>query len=163
MSQIVGAFWYVLAIDRNDSCWKDACHGNSTCSSKFLYCGNQDIQGFDSWAGIRDNLLQQACPPEGEAFDFGIFKNVLSSGVASSTKFFSKYCYCLWWGLQNLRCKFSLSLCWVSLSLSLSVYVSIAVQRHMFVLLWTFNFYTCRGCAVSSFFECDILFFSMII
>jgi len=47
--------------------------------------------------------LNSNCSTDDTApFDFGIYKNALSSGVVSSRKFVSKYCYCLWWGLQNL-------------------------------------------------------------
>ncbi|CAI9765767.1 unnamed protein product [Fraxinus pennsylvanica] len=65
-SHIVGAFWYLLSVERNDTCWQKA------------YVDNN--------------------PP----FDFGIFKQALSSDIVSSKNFLSKYCYCLWWGLQNL-------------------------------------------------------------
>ncbi|KAD4180061.1 hypothetical protein E3N88_28652 [Mikania micrantha] len=76
-SHIVGAFWYLLSVERNDTCWQRACRkGNYT--TNFLYCGNDHMDGYDKW------------------------RNALSSGIVSSTKFVSKYCYCLWWGLQNL-------------------------------------------------------------
>ncbi|KAK3012134.1 hypothetical protein RJ639_011758 [Escallonia herrerae] len=99
-SHIVGAFWYLLSVERNDACWYEACKGNATCNRGFLYCGNQDMKGYDSWRSISDSVLNETCGVD--AFDFGIFEQALSSGIVSSKNFLSKYCYCLWWGLQNL-------------------------------------------------------------
>ncbi|KAL4340756.1 hypothetical protein GQ457_08G008620 [Hibiscus cannabinus] len=107
-SHIVGAFWYWVAVERNDTCWQKACEdvGSSNCTNTFLYCGHQHGEGYSKWSDIRDNVLKDRCPTDEDnsdpPFDFGIFTQALSSGIVSSTKFFSKYCYCLWWGLQNL-------------------------------------------------------------
>ncbi|KAE8710481.1 putative cyclic nucleotide-gated ion channel 8 [Hibiscus syriacus] len=107
-SHIVGAFWYWVAVGRNDTCWQKACKeiGIGNCTKTFLYCGHQHGEGYNKWTDIRDSVLEERCPADGDnnnpPFDFGIFTQALSSGVVSSTKFFSKYCYCLWWGLQNL-------------------------------------------------------------
>lgn len=105
-SHIVGAFWYLLGIERNDACWQKACKDDKykdKCSTSFLYCGNQQMKGYDGWATIRDSALNTSCPAsEDGPFDFGIFLQALSSGIFSSKSFVSKYCYCLWWGLQNL-------------------------------------------------------------
>ncbi|KAL1059661.1 hypothetical protein V6Z11_1Z019500 [Gossypium hirsutum] len=109
LPQIVGAFWYLLAVERNDTCWQNACKDiGSDCNKDFLYCGNQQMKGYNIWKGMRDSVLNEKCPADenddNPPFDFGIFTQALSSGIVSSTKFFSKYFYCLWWGLQNLRC-----------------------------------------------------------
>ncbi|KAK7304099.1 hypothetical protein RJT34_15148 [Clitoria ternatea] len=101
-SHIVGSFWYLLAVERNDFCWQKACsdHGYN---KNFLYCGNQYMKGYDAWQNRSKDILTTECSADDKApFDFGIFKQALSSGIVSSKKFFSKYCYCLWWGLQNL-------------------------------------------------------------
>ncbi|MBA0728520.1 hypothetical protein Golax_001413 [Gossypium laxum] len=107
-SHIVGAFWYWVAVERNDTCWQKACKdiGRDKCNTNFLYCGNQHMEGYGVWNNTKDTVLKEKCPADDNIdnppFDFGIFTHALSSGIASSTKFFSKYCYCLWWGLQNL-------------------------------------------------------------
>ncbi|KAL5772918.1 hypothetical protein ACOSQ2_012842 [Xanthoceras sorbifolium] len=103
-SHIVGAFWYLLAVERNDTCWRKACTVGVNCTDNFLYCGNQGLKGYDVWQNVRDSVLQANCTPtdDNPPFDFGIYTQALSSGIVSSKKFFSKYCYCLWWGLQNL-------------------------------------------------------------
>ncbi|KAF5813043.1 putative potassium channel, voltage-dependent, EAG/ELK/ERG, rmlC-like jelly roll [Helianthus annuus] len=102
-SHIVGAFWYLLSVERNDTCWQRACK-NSHYNTNFLYCGNNYMDGYDKWSNVSSSVLTAACSTDGDnpPFDFGIFEQALSSGIVSSTKFVSKYCYCLWWGLQNL-------------------------------------------------------------
>ncbi len=98
--QIVGAFWYLLAVERNDTCLQKAC-SNSTdvenCKSSF-YCSKQPPGENSAW----ESIFNTTCSTDN--FKYGIYENALSSGVVfSSMKFVSKYCYCLWWGLQNLR------------------------------------------------------------
>ncbi|XVF89272.1 hypothetical protein PTKIN_Ptkin19aG0116700 [Pterospermum kingtungense] len=107
-SHIVGALWYLIAVERNDTCWQRACKdtGSDKCNKKFLYCGNQHMEGYAIWDVMKNSVLGDKCladeSNDNPKFDFGIFTQALSSGIVSSTKFFSKYCYCLWWGLQNL-------------------------------------------------------------
>ncbi|GJY58948.1 probable cyclic nucleotide-gated ion channel 5, partial [Tanacetum coccineum] len=102
-SHIVGAFWYLLSVERNDTCWKKACR-KSNHSADFLYCGNEYMSGYSNWISNSSAVLDEGCSPDGDSppFDFGIFNQALSSGIVFSTKFIQKYCYCLWWGLQNL-------------------------------------------------------------
>ncbi|KAL0345804.1 UNVERIFIED_CONTAM: putative cyclic nucleotide-gated ion channel 5 [Sesamum radiatum] len=104
-SHIVGAFWYLLSVERNDTCWQRACKRSGKCITDFLYCGNQYMPDYNIWSNISDSVLTSSCPVDDDKnppFDFGIFRQALSSGIVSSRKFLSKYCYCLWWGLQNL-------------------------------------------------------------
>ncbi|KAG5569464.1 hypothetical protein H5410_059230 [Solanum commersonii] len=103
-SHIVGSFWYLLSVERYDTCWERACSHNATCQTDFLYCGNQDMTGYNAWSNISESVLNGACPRSSDnpPFDFGIFGQALSSGIVFSMKFVTKYCYCLWWGLQNL-------------------------------------------------------------
>ncbi|CAA0806482.1 Probable cyclic nucleotide-gated ion channel 5 [Striga hermonthica] len=104
-SHIVGALWYLLSVERNDTCWQRACKHSGSCRTDFLYCGNQMTNGYKTWSIISDSVLNSACPVNDDnnpPFDFGIFRQALASEVVSSNKFLSKYCYCLWWGLQNL-------------------------------------------------------------
>ncbi|KAK2451046.1 cyclic nucleotide-gated channel [Trifolium repens] len=102
-SHIVGSFWYLLAVERNDFCWKKACSENGY-NKKFLYCGNQYMQGYSSWQNRSEAILTSQCSTDNDnpPFDYGIFTQALKSGIVSSNKFLSKYVYCLWWGLQNL-------------------------------------------------------------
>ncbi|XP_010275105.1 PREDICTED: probable cyclic nucleotide-gated ion channel 5 isoform X3 [Nelumbo nucifera] len=107
-SHIVGAFWYLLAVERNDACWHKACItntvGNVTCNTNYLYCGNRHMQGYSEWRQISTDVLNRVCSAEGDdpPFNFGIYTLALTSGIVTSRNFPTKFCFCLWWGLQNL-------------------------------------------------------------
>lgn len=99
-SHIVGSFWYLLAVERNDACWQKNCTAAVKCKKDFLYCGNQGMEDYSAW---NSSILNSNCSAEdNNQFDYGIYSNALSSGIVSSKNFVSKYCFCLWWGLQNL-------------------------------------------------------------
>ncbi|KAK9715916.1 hypothetical protein RND81_06G198500 [Saponaria officinalis] len=102
-SHIVGAFWYLVGMERNDTCWQGACFDSKGCSKNFLYCDNQQSEDYATWSKSSKSVLDASCnATDASPFDFGIFQQALSSGIFSSSSFVSKYCYCLWWGLQNL-------------------------------------------------------------
>lgn len=104
-SHVVGACWYLLAVEREDSCWQKSCHNNSpVCKLDYLYCGNNKDDGFINWSKISSGTLFDTDCPVGsdEPFNFGIYSNALSSRIVASRKFVQKYFYCFWWGLQNL-------------------------------------------------------------
>lgn len=103
-SQIVGAFWYLLAIEREDACWRTACLNYGKCNTEYLYCGNENLKGFLSWSKVSAGVFNSTCSINDKSpFDFGIYTQALSSGIFAPRNFLSKFCYCLWWGLQNLR------------------------------------------------------------
>ncbi|XP_072958950.1 cyclic nucleotide-gated ion channel 1-like [Typha angustifolia] len=91
-SHVLGALWYLLAIQREDACWRNAC--GEDCAA--LYCSDRSSQNNSS--------LTISCPiiePNTTMFDFGIYIPALQN-VVQSTNFFEKLFYCFWWGLQNL-------------------------------------------------------------
>ncbi|GMP70519.1 hypothetical protein CsSME_00029333 [Camellia sinensis var. sinensis] len=94
-SHVLGALWYLFSIERETTCWKQACDKAGTCANFSVYCGQN--AGF--------GLLNTSCPiqtPNTALFDFGIFLSALQSGIVGSTDFPQKFFYCFWWGLQNL-------------------------------------------------------------
>lgn len=98
-SHIVGAFWYLLAVGRNDACWLETCNDNKDCISS-LSCNKLPAGGNPLQASLNTSC---AAPSDGNGqFNYGIYLNALANGVVTPRKFISKYCYCLWWGLQNL-------------------------------------------------------------
>ena len=105
--QIAGAFWYLLAVERNDTCWRKACIGSGKCNIDFLYCGNKHMRGFADWRRVSEKVLGSKCAikedNDSSPFNYGIYTQAIESRTVSSNVFFSKFCYCLWWGLQNLR------------------------------------------------------------
>ncbi|KAG8391358.1 hypothetical protein BUALT_Bualt01G0179500 [Buddleja alternifolia] len=103
-SHIVGALWYMLAIERKDTCWYRACRDDANCNGKFLYC-NQDDSNMDEWKTASKNILDPKCAVKDDdktEFKYGIYERAVESGILESEHFVSKYFYCLWWGLQNL-------------------------------------------------------------
>ncbi|KAF5206590.1 Cyclic nucleotide-gated ion channel protein [Thalictrum thalictroides] len=111
-SHILGSVWYLLAIERNDTCWKDACKNAShACDTDNLYCGSHENNAtfVHNWLNFSKTVIHKRCsttlsdnkndPP---LFEYGIYKLAVESGILSSDNFVSKYFYCLWWGLQNL-------------------------------------------------------------
>ncbi|KAG6791233.1 hypothetical protein POTOM_000345 [Populus tomentosa] len=105
-SQIAGAFWYLLAIERKGTCWREACRLSGKCNVDFLYCGNKLLTGYHDWRRISDKVLGNKCDvdkDDNSRFNYGIYFQAMSSDIVSSRKFVSKFFYCLWWGLQNLR------------------------------------------------------------
>lgn len=105
MSQVVGALWYILAVERKDTCWEKACIDSQKCNRDFLYCGQEVTKEYTEWKNISRTWLEKNCsasdgnPP----FDYGIYARAISSGISESEDFVPKYLYCLWFGLQNLR------------------------------------------------------------
>ncbi|KAK7262008.1 hypothetical protein RIF29_28336 [Crotalaria pallida] len=105
-SHITGSVWYLLAIERNDRCWRDVCKGVEICQTPFLYCGNSNkyVPGYDEWRNMSRTVLMSNCfiGDDNPPFNYGIFTQAIQSNIVASINFFPKFCYCLWWGLQNL-------------------------------------------------------------
>ncbi|XP_022770564.1 cyclic nucleotide-gated ion channel 1-like isoform X1 [Durio zibethinus] len=101
-SHIVGAFWYLFSIEREDTCWRNAIGSGEESA---LYC---DKHGTTKNATLV-SLLNTSCPftnpddiKDPEVFNFGIFIDALNSGVVETWDFPKKFFYCFWWGLRNL-------------------------------------------------------------
>ncbi|XP_028200634.1 cyclic nucleotide-gated ion channel 1-like isoform X2 [Glycine soja] len=101
LPQVVGAFWYLFSIERETTCWQEACQRNTTvCNKADMYC-NDYLGGLSKISAF----LSTSCPIQNEdkkLFDFGIFLDALQSGVVESRDFPQKFFYCFWWGLKNL-------------------------------------------------------------
>ncbi|XP_073116524.1 cyclic nucleotide-gated ion channel 1 isoform X2 [Elaeis guineensis] len=94
-SHVFGALWYLLAIERQDTCWRHACSKNK-CTPDSLYCGGEHKGNND--------FLSVACPlndSSSDVFDFGIYLLALQN-IVQSRNFLEKLFYCFWWGLQTL-------------------------------------------------------------
>ncbi|XP_006647126.1 cyclic nucleotide-gated ion channel 1 [Oryza brachyantha] len=95
-SHVLGALWYLLSIQRENSCWKKACSGQPGCDLGSLFCGSN--------SSGNNSFLQINCPTNGTDNpdrNFGIYLPALQN-VSQSSSFFEKLFYCFWWGLQNL-------------------------------------------------------------
>ncbi|KAK9668252.1 hypothetical protein RND81_13G044900 [Saponaria officinalis] len=105
-SHIAGALWYLFAVERIDTCWQQACASQvGKCEEGFLYCDNSyDMSTYAVWRNISQDVLAKVCSVDDEqsTFNFGIYTQAISSQIVEAQKFGDKFCYCLWWGLQNL-------------------------------------------------------------
>lgn len=99
-SHVLGACWYLLSIERQEACWKQACSlERQTCQYVFFDCRRVKDAGRESW--FRLSNITKLCDPDKNTYTFGIYGEAVTSTVTSSA-FFNKYFYCLWWGLKNL-------------------------------------------------------------
>jgi cyclic nucleotide gated channel len=102
-SHVFGALWYLISVEREDRCWREACEKiPEVCNFRFLYC--------DGNSSVRNDFLTTSCPfinpddiTNSTVFNFGIFTDALKSGIVESDDFWKKFFYCFWWGLRNLR------------------------------------------------------------
>lgn len=104
--QVIGAAWYLLSVDRYTTCWKFFCKKESSPKDCFLYldCGSLNLEQRRIWENIT-SVFNSCDPSKDIDFEFGIFENAVKKNIVSSN-FISKYLYCLWWGLQQLRYAF---------------------------------------------------------
>ncbi|KAI4300281.1 hypothetical protein L6164_033678 [Bauhinia variegata] len=99
-SHVLGSSWYVLSIERQDECWKKACSlERPDCQYYYLECKSVGDPARAAW--FRRSNLSLICDQDSNFFNFGIFADALTLDITSSN-FFNKYYYCLWWGLKNL-------------------------------------------------------------
>ncbi|KMZ66562.1 cyclic nucleotide-gated channel 18 [Zostera marina] len=104
----LGALWYLLSIERQNTCWVFFCKdenkttvGGPLCQPNFLDCKSLTLSERHVW--LNTTHVYDSCLPGGEhlKFNFGIFEDALTTEFLDST-FPQKYLYCLWWGLRNL-------------------------------------------------------------
>jgi len=101
-SHVVGALWYLLAFDRQITCWKKYCNDETDCETWYMDCGvQQDL----NWNGTLVFSICDANDTDNPNYDYGMFESLLYNRTPNQS-FLKKYFYCLWWGLQNLRYAF---------------------------------------------------------
>ena len=102
MCQVLGAFWYLFAVERRESCWSDVCGKSSGCNVDRLYCFG--INGVNNMEFLNSSCpLREQNELNSSEFDFGIALDALQAGVAEHDYFWRKFFFCFWWGLRNLR------------------------------------------------------------
>lgn len=107
--QGLGALWYLLSMERQNTCWLHFCKnesemtgGSLMCKPNYLDCKSLSLPERHTW--LNATRVFDYCHPGGEDlnFNFGIFSDALTNEFLDSS-FLEKYLYCLWWGLRNLR------------------------------------------------------------
>ncbi|XP_048139279.1 protein CNGC15b-like [Rhodamnia argentea] len=103
-SQVSGACWYLLSIGRQESCWRRACdQENPSCQYSFFDCRYAQDPGRVTWYGSTNVTTLCNGTDSSSPIQFGIYATAATLSLGSC-KFFSKYFYSLWWGLNNLSC-----------------------------------------------------------
>ncbi|XP_043698542.1 protein CNGC15b-like [Telopea speciosissima] len=101
---VLGACFYLLQIERQESCWKQVCRLEMpSCQYSFFDCHERDNPSRVNW--FNSSNVTNLCTPTSSAtqgfIEFGIYGHAVNLTVANST-FTAKYLYCQWWGLMNL-------------------------------------------------------------
>ncbi|KAI3818509.1 hypothetical protein L1987_12318 [Smallanthus sonchifolius] len=99
-SHVVGALWYLFAIESELRCWHIACKKHN-CHSQYLYCGKGRVGDY-GFLNTSCPLLERNEIKDSTNFDFGIFLDALQTRVLETRDFRQKILYCSWWGLQSL-------------------------------------------------------------
>ncbi|PWA34380.1 potassium channel, voltage-dependent, EAG/ELK/ERG [Artemisia annua] len=99
-SHVVGALWYLFAIESELRCWNIACERHN-CYSKFLYCGESRVGNY-GFLNTSCPLLERNEIKGSTNFDFGIYLDALQTRVLETRDFRQKILYCSWWGLQSV-------------------------------------------------------------
>ncbi|KAG6678536.1 hypothetical protein I3842_14G085600 [Carya illinoinensis] len=112
-SHVLGACWYLLSIERQEACWRRVCNiERPYCQYGFFDYHRVADPRRNYWSKLSN--VSNLCNPDNSFYQFGVYGDALISSVTSSP-FFNKYFYCLWWGLKNLSS--------VGQNLSTSIYV----------------------------------------
>jgi cyclic nucleotide gated channel, plant len=104
--QVVGAIYYLLAVDRQKTCWETQCSiedrmNKLPCDPKFLDCQYATSIQSQNWANSTDVFTKCNDDSSSVSINYGIFIQAMQNGVLTAS-FSEKYFYSLWWGLQQL-------------------------------------------------------------
>ncbi|CAI9760679.1 unnamed protein product [Fraxinus pennsylvanica] len=99
-SHVIGSCWYLLAIERQEQCWKMVCDLQKP-KCQYYYFDCRTSVDSDRIAWFISSNISKLCNPRSDFYNFGIYGDALTYGVTMSS-FLNKYSYCLWWGLRNL-------------------------------------------------------------
>lgn len=96
--QVVGACWYMLAVEQQQKCWAGVCNSEPSCQRVFLDCFSLTNPDRNTWS--QSTTLASNCTSA--QFNYGIYSNAIDNDI-TSTKFITRYFYSLWLGLLALR------------------------------------------------------------
>lgn len=100
-SHVLGALWYLFSVQRQEACWRAACHlDGPMCQTEFFDC-NTVSNNRTIWYQLSN--ITSLCTPSNSFYQFGIYGEALDQKLTTSA-FTQKYFYCFWWGLKNLSC-----------------------------------------------------------
>ncbi|KAI3706657.1 hypothetical protein L6452_24543 [Arctium lappa] len=97
-AHVIGAMWYLLAIERQGLCWVEICDLETECRHRYFDCVNVNLPLREAWYPTSN--VTSVCA-NADNFQYGLVEDAVVYSVASAN-FFKKYSYCLWWGLRGL-------------------------------------------------------------
>jgi cyclic nucleotide gated channel len=97
---VVGACWYMLAVERQTKCWSEVCSGESLCQRVFLDCFSLQSANPGRAAWLNSTVESANCSSDN--FNYGIYQNAIDNNITSEV-FLTRYFYSLWLGLLALR------------------------------------------------------------
>lgn len=107
-SHVLGALWYLIAVERENGCWRNAARQHDFLEDN-LYCGGDRRKANYFPDPNLLNLLSTSCAfidpaqiTNSSTFNYGIFYDALQSGIVETWDFPQKFFFCFWWGLRNL-------------------------------------------------------------
>ncbi|KAG0609672.1 hypothetical protein M758_7G005300 [Ceratodon purpureus] len=103
-SHVVGACWYMLAVERQDKCWSGICLNESTtlgCRREFLDCASLTNTAISVARQTWLSSTSEATSCNSTNFNYGIYSNAINNNIASAG-FLTRYLYSLWLGLLAL-------------------------------------------------------------
>ncbi|BBN07496.1 cyclic nucleotide gated channel, plant [Marchantia polymorpha subsp. ruderalis] len=108
-SHVIGACWYLLTVERQDTCWRSFCEHEDFCNKRFFNCRSQlndELKGpradWLSRTEIPFKCVANSGEPTSMPFNFGLYSLAMENNITSGLNFVPKYFYCLWFGLNGL-------------------------------------------------------------
>ncbi|KAG5566695.1 hypothetical protein RHGRI_002301 [Rhododendron griersonianum] len=102
-SNVSGACWYLLTIERQEACWRSVCDSieNQTCVYGFFDCSTVNDTDRANWFSITNTSTLCNPIPTNSYYEYGIYLYGLQNN-AQSEVFVKKYFFCFYWALQSL-------------------------------------------------------------
>ncbi|KAK7809503.1 protein cngc15c [Quercus suber] len=104
-SNVSGAWWYILAIERQEACWRSVCSLESpSCQNVYFDCRSVNNDSRANWfnsTNVTNLCIPSANLTPSSYYQYGIFGDAVTTDVVAA-QFFTKYFYCFWWGLRQL-------------------------------------------------------------
>ncbi|XAR59737.1 hypothetical protein NMG60_11015689 [Bertholletia excelsa] len=98
-SHVFGGSYYLLTVERQESCWRSVCDHETFCKYRFFDCRRLGDPARSNW--LRSSNITNLCDPKSSYYTWGIYELAMTNGATDSS-FFSKYFFNLWIGLQGL-------------------------------------------------------------
>ncbi|XAR59738.1 hypothetical protein NMG60_11015691 [Bertholletia excelsa] len=99
-SNISGACWYLLTLERQEACWKSVCDiEKQSCSYGFFDCRTVGDPGRTAWFATSN--VTNLCDPSNKYYGYGVYGLALLNNAPSEV-FIRKHLFSFYWGLQSL-------------------------------------------------------------